>query len=246
MGSKSFQSFDGKIRSLKQHLQLADVVLTNANKVCSKNAGNGKTIADTLSSSLATHTQLNIPNESIDISRTFATSRKKLNEQAIIELYAIFSDYLSSIIRELENTKPQRILNMVPSDTSTDLSYADIFSLGSYAQILDEIARRVYRALEAERCTPKLLDKFIKATKININTVLKEDALLYLEIRHLIIHNNSRADSKLQKMNNRNLVSINSSNLCIFINYPLSSSAIDKVYQLCSTIDSELIKHRLI
>lgn len=36
MGSKSFQSFDGKIRSLKQHLQLADVVLTNANKVCSK------------------------------------------------------------------------------------------------------------------------------------------------------------------------------------------------------------------
>lgn len=88
---------------------------------------------------------------------------------------------------------------MVPSDTSTDLSYADIFSLGSYAQILDEIARRVYRALEAERCTPKLLDKFIKATKININTVLKEDALLYLEIRHLIIHNNSRADSKLQK-----------------------------------------------
>ena len=96
MGSKSFQSFDGKIRSLKQHLQLADVVLTNANKVCSKNAGNGKTIADTLSSSLATHAQLNIPNESIDISRTFATSRKKLNEQAIIELYAIFSDYLSS------------------------------------------------------------------------------------------------------------------------------------------------------
>lgn len=246
MGSKSFQSFDGKIRSLKQHLQLADVVLTNANKICSKNAGNGKTIAETLSSSLATHAQLNIPNESIDISRTFATSRKKLNEQAIIELYAIFADYLSSIIRELENTKPQRILNLVPPENSTDLSYADIFSLGSYTQILDEIARRVYRSLESERSTPKLLDRFIKVTKINISNIVKEDSLLYLEIRHLIIHNNSRADSKLQKMNKRKLVSINSRNQCISINYSLSSAAIDKVYLLCSTIDSELLRLKLI
>ena len=100
MSSKSYQSFDGKTRSLKQHLQLMDLSLTLANKRCSKNKANGKTITETLKSNLASHPQLNIPNQGIDISRTFATSRKKLNEQAIIELYANFSDYLSSVIRE--------------------------------------------------------------------------------------------------------------------------------------------------
>lgn len=242
MSSKSYQSFDGKTRSLKQHLQLMDLSLTLANKRCSKNKANGKTIAETLKSNLASHPQLNIPNQGIDISRTFATSRKKLNEQAIIELYANFSDYLSSVIRELENTRPQQILSLVPPKAETSLTCKDVFTLGTYPALLEEIAKRVYRSLEDERSTPKLLKRFIKTTKLNVPVNLQEDALTYLEVRHLIIHANSKADAKFHALNQRNLVKVNPTNQMLTINYAMTSAAIDKVVELCKKLDDELLR----
>lgn len=246
MSSKSLQSFDGKTRSLKQHLQLMDLSLTLANKRCSNNKGNGKTIAETLKSDLISHPQLNTPNQRVDISRTFATSRKKLNEQAIIELYANFSDYLSSVIRELENTRPQQILSLVPPGSETSLTYKDVFTLGSYPAILEAIAKKVYRSLEDERSTPKLLKRFIKTAKLNIPVNLQEDALTYLEVRHLIIHANSKADSKFHSLNQRNLVEVNPSNQMLTINYAMTSAAIDKVMELCKKLDEELINKGLL
>jgi len=206
------------------------------------NKGNGLTIAETLGSTIATHPQLNIPNNSFDISRVFKTSRIKVNEQSLIELYAYFADYMSSVIREIENINPKRVLGLIPSQYSTDLSYSDIFILGNYNAIMDEIALRVFRSLENERSTPKLLKKFIKTTSINIPVNIQQEALIYLEIRHLIIHNNSKADAKFNAMNNAGLVTVNNSTKRIAINYALTNSAIDVVSLLCSTIDSELIR----
>lgn len=240
--SKSLQSFEGKVRSLKQHSQLVDLAFKSVNRACVSNKGNGLTIAETLGSTIATHPQLNIPNNSFDISRVFKTSRIKVNEQSLIELYAYFADYMSSVIREIENINPKRVLGLIPSQYSTDLSYSDIFILGNYNAIMDEIALRVFRSLENERSTPKLLKKFIKTTSINIPVNVQQEALIYLEIRHLIIHNNSKADAKFNAMNNAGLVTVNNSTKRIAINYALTNSAIDAVSLLCSTIDSELIR----
>lgn len=246
MNSKSYQSFDGKIRSLNLHLQLLDISLTRANKVCSKNKNNGRMIVETLSSDIVTHPELNIPNQVTEIRRAFTTSRKKVNEQAIIELYAYFSDYLSSIIRELENTRPQQILTMIPSDAEVSLKYSDIFKLASYDKILDEISQRVYRVLENERSTPKLLRKFIKTLSLYIPINLQEDALTYLEVRHLIIHANSRADNKFHRLNQRGLVKVNPSNQVLTINYAMSSAAIIKVQELCKKLDEEIVTKGLL
>lgn len=244
--SKSLQSFNGKVRSLKTHVQLADVAFTRINRKCSRNRGNGKSIGETLGTNAVKHPQLNEPNESIEINKVFATSRIKINEQALIELYAFFADYMSSVIREMENTNPNRILGVVPPDSPTDLSYKDIFMLGNYNAILDEIARRVFRSLEDERSTPKLLKKFIKVTKLNVPINIREDALVYLEIRHLIIHNNSKADAKFNAINNRGLVSVNAGNKKVAINYAVSNAAIDAVTALCQSIDGELTRIGLI
>ena len=97
--TKSFQIFDGKIRSLKQHLQLIDLSLTLACKCCNKEKDNGKNIATTLHAVSGTHLQLNIPNKTTDIKRTFAYSRRKLNEQAIIEPVSYTHLTLPTILR---------------------------------------------------------------------------------------------------------------------------------------------------
>lgn len=116
----------------------------------------------------------------------------------------------------------------------------------SYNSILDEIAKRIYRALENERSTPKLLDKFIRITNLNVPNNLKQDALIYLEVRHLIIHGNSKADAKFINMNQHGLVKVNSSNKKLTINYAMTSDAIIKVNELCEKIDTELINKALI
>lgn len=156
MNSKSFQSFDGKVRSLNQHLQLLDLALTMSNAACAKKKSTVKTMAEALQSDLQSHPQLNIPNLPKDIKRTFTTSRKKANEQALIELYAYFSEYLSSIIRELECNDPKRVISLIPGNGEFALKYVDIFNMSTYDDILDEIAKRVYRSLENEKSTSKL------------------------------------------------------------------------------------------
>lgn len=150
------------------------------------------------------------------------------------------------MIREIENTNPKRILSLVPSQNTTSLTYNDIFQLKSYNSILDEIAKRIYRALENERSTPKLLDKFIRITNLNVPDNLKQDALIYLEVRHLIIHGNSKADVRFINMNQHGLVKVNSSNKKLTINYAMTSDAIIKVNELCEKIDTELINKALI
>ena len=118
--------------------------------------------------------------------------------------------------------------------------------LGNYASILDEIAKRVFRSLEDERNTCKLLKKFIKTTKQNVSVNIQQEALVYLEIRHLIIHNNSKADTKFNSMNNHGLVAVHHRDKKIAINYALTNSAIDAVSLLCKTMDDELVRLGLI
>lgn len=99
---------------------------------------------------------------------------------------------------------------------------------------------KIYRSLEKLKSTPKLLDKFIKATGINVPNDVKANALVYLEVRHLIIHNNSKADAKFNQMNNAGLVKVNPSNNKITINFALANSAITSVFILCKTMEDEL------
>lgn len=252
MGTKSWQIFDGKIRTLMQHLQLSDLALTLANNKANSLKDNGKSIGETLGAKTGKHLQLNIPNQPIDIKRTFVTSRNKLNEQALIDLYRIYSDYIRNIVAEVMHKKPQLLIELLKLSGSSSkesksekdhhaISCEDILKIGCYDSLIDEISRRLYRSLENERSDVKLLSKIIKTTHINIDETLKKNALLYLEIRHLIIHNNSMADEKFLKMPNVNLVKVNSQNKKICLNYDITNRAITEVFKLCKTLDDEFL-----
>lgn len=244
--TKSWQVFSSRIASIKQSFQLSDLSLTMAQKHCAKQKDNGKTIAETLNGSLDTHRQLNTPNTLVDINRTFITNRNRLNQQALIELYKTFSYYIKSIIHELSLQDPMRMQGLLCAKTEKNVSYPDIIKLGSYDAIIADMSKKVFRSLERLQSTPELLDKLIDLTGIRIDDSLKEEALLYLELRHLIIHNNAKADDKYISLNQEKKVSINSNTKKIYYNYTLSNTAMNVVYQLCKTIDDELIRLGLV
>lgn len=245
MSSRSWQSFDGKIRALKQHLQLSDLALKLANKKAVEFAGNGRKIAEILGGTLDTHMQLNIPNEKTDISRTFITSRNKLHEQAIIELYSVFSSYISSVIAEMEHKQPRRFLSILTGCGDRGINYDDIINIGNYDALIDEMAKRVFRTLENKRSTKELINSVIKITKIDIDAELVDEALLFLEIRHLIIHNDTKADEKFMNMAKREKVSVNTRTHKINLNFVITNEAINAIFRLCKHIDDKLIEKEL-
>ena len=246
MNSKSWQSFDDRLKMLKQHLQLSDLALTLANKTAVGLAGNGQKIAEVLGGSLETHMQLNIPNEKTDISRTFITSRNKLHEQAIIELYGEFSNYVANVISEIEHKNPKRFLCLLSENSENGIKYKDIISIGNYNALIEEIAKRVFRTLENKRSTKDLLVTFIRNTRITVDNEILEIALAYLEIRHLIIHNNTKADAKFRSMAHHNVVSINQRNQKINLNFIVTNEAINAIFRLCKIIDDEIVEKDLI
>lgn len=246
MNSKSWQVFDGKIRSLKRHQQLSDLALTNANKLAKKHIGKKKNIATALGGKLHTHSQLNVPNTTTDIGREFITSRNKLNEQVIVELYRIFSDYLFNIIKEIEHKQPKRMLSLLSNKKDREIAYDKIIALGEYDALIDEMARRVFRSLENKRSTKDMLNSLIKTTNISISTTLINDALLFFEIRHLIIHNNCKADEKFINMLNKDIIKVRKVNDKISLNYRTTNKGLNTVFKLCKTLDDQLVGKGLV
>ena len=123
----------------------------------------------------------------------------------------------------------------------------DIIRFADKSSIIEEMARRVYRKLENERSTTELLNKVIKITRMSIADELKKKALLYLEIRHLIIHNDSNVDKDFHERNDelQGLVKTKHGER-LQLNFDLSSQAIACVLELCQKIDEELIGLKLV
>lgn len=240
--TKALQAFNGSIRTLNQHIQLVDRSLCIANRYVAKSKKS--TLANALKCTTDTHPQLNIPCNPSDIGRTYATSRKKIHEQAIIELYRIFSNYIRNLIEEFIHTDPYPLLNAVCDSKDNVVDFKKIISLNNYNLLIEYMANKIYRRFENEQSTPKLLNKILSYTKITIPDEEKNSALLFLEIRHLIIHNNSKADDDfLTKANGKIAIPQTKK---IPINYQLTLQAIESVKILCHMIDKELINKNMV
>lgn len=237
--SKQWQRLEGKIRNLKQYLQVMDLSLTISNTQANKQKNNGKTIAETLGASLDTHGQLNPPNLQRDITRTFVSARKMLNEQAFVELHCLFSDYLANVITEIAHIDPKKLLGTLGTDDDRSIKFAELVTLGNYNSILNEMASRVFRKLENLRSSKEMLEQLCKITKIEINDQLKDEALLYIDVRHLIIHNDSVADENFKNRNSTGLVPLNKNKICL--KYAVTDRAISTIEILCRSIDEALI-----
>lgn len=240
--TKALQRFEGSMRHLKQHLQFIDCSLSLTHKTLSRSTAIN--IADALSSTIEKHPQMNIPCKKIDISRTIASSRIKVNEQAIVEVYRHFSNYIKNLIEEFVHSDPEELLSSVADNKDNILTFRQIVHCGDFYSVITKMADIIYRRFENERSTPALLDKILSYTKIEVDDTLKKEALMYLEIRHLIIHNNSKADDKF-KVYSKGIMTLKQGDK-IPINYDLTSKAIKATEKLCSTIDKQLVSKNMV
>ncbi len=242
--SRSWQRFDGKLRSLKQYLQLMDLALNISNTQCNKTKDTPISIGVALGDKLNNHLQLNSPNSTKEIRRIFVSARRQLNEQAFVELHCILSDYIANVISEIAHTKPNRLLEILGNNDSKTIKFSDIIKLGKYDLVIEEMAKRIFRILENLRSSIEMMKKLIKITGISINQELLDEALIYMEVRHLIIHNESSADDNFIKKDKNMYIPLKKNKLAL--KYTITNKAIDTIYQLCKKIDEELISKNVI
>ncbi len=69
-----------------------------------------------------------------------------------------------------------------------------LLTLGTWERVLDYISSELFRKLENERSTIKLLTAFSDKLNLGIDNAILESALPYLDLRHILVHRDGRID----------------------------------------------------
>jgi hypothetical protein len=236
----AFQTFRSKVHYLKQHLQVIDASLTYSGLYLSTYSKKANKITNALNILPSNYDTLNHPVS--DYLRILNYSKSKNYEFSIIELYNAFSVYMKSILGEMYKHNPLCVVGKATGNPN--FSFLELIKLASYEKIEDEMINTVFRRLEDEKSTVKLLDKILKHTNIQLQDPLKTKALMYLEMRHLFIHNNGKADDNFSKTY-KEYINI-TANSKLQRNFNTVNTAIQTVYELVETIDTELLLSKFV
>lgn len=246
--SKSFIDYKQKTSSLQVYMQIVDAALTQATFKM-KNAykdKSAKTITEALGLPSDKYSRLS---KSIgNFSRVVTETKAQQMEMIICRLYSLFTEYLKSIVKELYAQHPiETVGALCNQKEGKNITYFKILELGNYESLSTYMIETVFRDLSKDKQgTKELLDKIFKCAKISISNKEQEDALRFLEVRHLIIHNGSIIDdiyaNKYGSLFRKQLKPGDN----VPNNYDFIKTAIYKTYHLCDIIDRELIKHGLV
>jgi hypothetical protein len=182
--SKSHQKLRSRMQYLCIHLQTVDAALLVASRVISKNEKPKATISQALQCPSTKYTELNHPVSEQD--RILSYSRARNSKYAIIALYTHFTEYLQGILGEMYEHKPLLVVGKAPPTYS--IAFAEVVKLGSFESLSEHMVSRVFRSLEDERSTKKLLDRILSYTGVEIDEAVKNKVLGYLEMRHIFVH----------------------------------------------------------
>ncbi len=156
-------------------------------------------------------------------------------EIALQFAYGHFIAYIKSILREMYRKKPLEIVNKSPST----LAYHEIVKLGSYEAICNFMVEQVFKSIEGKRNTRALLNKILDKTNVSITEDVMATALMYIEMRHLIVHNNGKVD---QDFADRYGTRLNvEANQTLKGNIGNSKKALKAIANLCLEMDQGLI-----
>lgn len=231
--TKSFQRFRGRIHDLKQHIQTVDIALINAYKIMKAEPNKNKKISEALGYSSTKYTELNHP---IRVNpRILNHSKSSAQQFTIIILHTHFSEYVKGLLHEVFLHEPLRVVG----NHSGNLAYKRIVELGGLDKINQEMVNDVFRKLENQRSTQKLLDEILSKGNANVDQSVKHKALAYLEMRHLFIHSSGLADSEFVSKYNDIVPAVEGEKLPL--GYPLVESAINSVKDLCKKVDESML-----
>lgn len=246
----SLQQYRGAIDFLQTHIQLLDASLIQTSKILSKQTDQEKYINSILELSDISYNKLNHPAKQHNAIIKY--SQKKNIEFAILRLYNLFTSYLQSITKEMFATNPMLVVGKAVINKNGDdkenlvISYAEIVRLNSFENIQEQMILRIFRSMEDLKSTSKLLEKILKDTKVIIPKAITDDALAYLEMRHLFVHNQGVVDNKFAKTYGNKFTPILKEKRELPAKIGTFTNALTATTKLITEIDKQLISKGMV
>jgi hypothetical protein len=238
--SKTHQRFRGRSEQLEMYLEAMDAAARVTSNLLGHASSANKDIDQALPINCSNYSRLNHPSNTH--LRVYNYCRSKNVQSAIIELYGYFSEYLRDILHEIYLKDPMHVVGK--SAKMLNLPFSDLAKISSVQELQSKMVEDVFRSLENERSTIKLIDRILDGTKAQISQAEKSAVLPYLEMRHLIIHNNGLIDSEFEGKYGKKLRL--KSGMKIPTVFSNADAAIKEVRKFIGKIDSEFIRMNLV
>jgi hypothetical protein len=189
--TRTHQVLRSRLDYLEQHHETVDASM----RVAGRRVRNtrARSLAAALGFSNRAYPRLTHPPREME--RVFSFSRAKNNEMLVTQTYVVLSEYLRGILHEVYKTKP---LQVVGETTPHKIEFHRIVELGGWDSLVEHMVEKVFRSLENEQDTRKLIEKVLKKAGAGLPEALDE-AVQYLEMRHLFVHNGGIADEPYKK-----------------------------------------------
>jgi len=245
----SFQQYRGFVEFLELHIQLIDASLTDTENRLKLRQNKNEPINVALGVDPTVYDKLNHP---IKQATVFKHSQRKSIEYSLIQVYNVFTIYLRSVLEEMYKHNPIHVVSKAvvtkngDSKDNLSMSFADIVKFGNYDVISHQMVSRIFRGFEELRSTSKLISKILDNTKIIIDQSTVDNALKYLEMRHLFIHNQGKVDDKFERTYGDKFSPNLKANDKLPTDYTILKEAISAITCLCNKIDSELISKNFV
>jgi hypothetical protein len=190
LASRPLDILRSRLHAVATHLELVDAALEAVDHLAATADDPGAKLASVLR--LTPHRSRRL-NQKARSHRTVTNHARSRNAEHTIQLaYTHLTTYLRKILREMFRTKPLQIVDKAQGH----LRYFEIVQLGSYETICDAMVDQVFRTIESQKSTPGLIEKLLDRTGVTIADNVLADALMYVEMRHLIVHNGGIVDDK--------------------------------------------------
>jgi hypothetical protein len=167
--------------------------------------------------------------------------KKTLYSSYIKDLYEDLTDYLQNILQAAAKNgfNPNRLIG----EHKVSFEANDILQARNWDAIAQMVAEKVFRKLENEKKTSELLKKINSKLDLGVDINLINAALPYLEIRHLLVHADGKAD---ENFCSKYSTICNTPNKKINNNYSLVLSAKTAVLNLVQDYDNKIVEKSIL
>lgn len=123
--------------------------------------------------------------------------RRTIYVAFIKDMYEEVTEYMRYILQEgaMNGADTDRLVG----DHPVKMNANDILAMGTKKEIVQAIMRQIFQQLESQRSTIDLISQIEKKLDLSINEQLIKKALLFLEIRHILVHSDGKPDEAFLK-----------------------------------------------
>lgn len=232
--TKAYQAFTAKINYFYYDIEFIDVIKrTKPNDCIFKNIkarnhpllSNRNNTSDVGKRQIINHLENTI----------YASFVKDVYEEVMLYFRAIIQ-----YVIECGVIKPEVIM----AADKMEITYKDVLKKGSWNKIIEFIAKNLVRKIEKRKDTSRILTEIPKRIGIEIPKDKIDEVLPFLEVRHLLVHNDGKRDDNFKSKYPDMFVSKQRDK--INIDFAFIKNFKEKITNLIELYDRELVLNQLV